>query len=57
MAIAFEDNLKKNIASGQFLPVYILFGDDGYLKKNYADKISKKIADPDDIFAFSKVNT
>lgn len=54
MAIAFEDNLKKNIASGQFLPVYILFGDDGYLKKNYADKISKKIADPDDIFAFSK---
>lgn len=54
MAIAFEENLKKNIASGQLLPVYILFGDDGYLKKNYADKISRKIADPDDIFAYSK---
>ena len=54
MAIAFEDALKKNIASGQFLPVYVLFGDDGYLKKNYADKISRKIADPDDIFAYSK---
>ena len=39
MAIAFEDALKKNIASGQFLPVNVLFGDDGYLKKNYADKI------------------
>lgn len=54
MAIAFEENLKKNITSGQLLPVYILFGDDGYLKKNYADKISRKIADPDDIFAYSK---
>lgn len=57
MAIAFEENLKKNIASGQLLSVYILFGEDAYLKKNYAEKISSKIAEPDDIFAYSKFSS
>lgn len=56
MAAVFEEALKKNISSCELLPVYILFGDDGYLKKLYADKISKKIADPNDIFAYSKFN-
>lgn len=54
MAIAFEDALKKNIASGEFLPVYVFFGEDGYLKKNYADKISRKVADIEDVFAYTK---
>lgn len=54
MAIVFEEALKKNIASGQLSPVYILFGEDAYLKKNYAKKISSKIAEPDDVFAYSK---
>ena len=54
MAIAFEDALKKNIASGEFLAVYILFGEDSYLKKNYADKLSRKVADIEDVFAYTK---
>lgn len=54
MAVAFEENLKKNIASGNFLPVYLLFGEDAFLKKSYADKISKKIVDIQDIFAYNK---
>ncbi len=53
MAIVFEDTLKKNIQR-ELLPVYILFGDDGYLKKNYADKIGKKIAEPDDVFNYCR---
>ncbi len=53
MAIVFEEAIKKNIASGNWLPVYILFGDDGYLIKMYTDKISRSVVDTDDIFAFS----
>lgn len=52
MAIVFEENLKKNIADPQ--GVYLLFGEDTFLKKTYADKIAKKIAEPDDIFNYSK---
>lgn len=54
MAIADEEKLKKSLASGKPAAVYLLFGDDGYLKKTYAQKIAKKIADPEDIFAYSK---
>lgn len=54
MAIVFEEVLKKNIAKGELLPVYILFGEDGFLKKSYSDKIGKKIAEPDDIFNYCK---
>ena len=54
MAAVFEEALKKNIAKGELLPVYILFGADGYLKKNYSDKIGSKIAEPDDIFNYCK---
>lgn len=52
MAIVFEEALKKNIADPR--GVYLLFGEDGFLKKTYADKIAKKIAEPDDIFNYSK---
>lgn len=54
MAIIFEEALKKNIAKDITTSVFILFGNDGYLKKNYAEKIADKIADKDDIFNFSK---
>jgi len=54
MPIMFEDALKKNIASNNLLPVYILFGEDAYLKGNYLKKISQKIADEDDVFNFCK---
>lgn len=53
MAVIFEDALKKNIASKNTAPVYILYGDDGYLKKMYCDKILKLITDKDDIFNYS----
>lgn len=54
MAIVFEDNLKKNIQSKNLLPVYILFGDDGYLKKNYADKLGNLTAERDDVFNYCR---
>ena len=53
MAIVTEDVLKQKLKEG-ILPVYILFGEDGYLKKSYTDKISRKIAPEDDLFNFSK---
>lgn len=54
MAIVSEEVLKKSILRQELLPVYILFGDDGYLKKNYSEKIGKKIAEPDDFFNYCK---
>jgi DNA polymerase-3 subunit delta len=53
MAVVFEEALKKNIAK-EPSGVYILFGEDSFLKKSYADKIAKKIADPDDVFNYCK---
>lgn len=54
MPIAFEAALKQNISKGPLLPVYILFGDDSYLKKNYADKLGDKSAEKDDVFNYSR---
>lgn len=53
MAVVFEETLKKNITK-EPAGVYILFGEDGFLKKSYAEKIAKKIAEPDDIFNYCK---
>ncbi len=38
-----EQSLKKNISSGNFLPVYLIKGDEGYLKQFYAKLIAKKV--------------
>lgn len=57
MAIIFEEALKKNIQKDKLLPVYILFGDDGYLKKFYTEKISKQIAEPDDVFNYCRFDS
>ncbi len=54
MAIIFEEALKQNLKNGQLLPVYILFGEDAYLKTIYLNKISKSIADKDDVFNYSR---
>lgn len=54
MAVIFEEALKKNISSGNLMPVYILFGEDAYLKTLYLEKISRSIAEPDDVFNFCK---
>lgn len=53
-AIYSEDVLKKDIQSGVFAPVYILFGDDAYLKKYYADRISSKAYGGDPFFNLQK---
>lgn len=52
MAIIFEDAFKSGLKPDRLAPVYIIFGDDAYLKKMYVDKISKMTADKDDIFNF-----
>lgn len=54
MAVVFEDALKKDLTSGKLKSIYILFGDDGFLKKSYSDKIAKQISSPDDIFNYCK---
>lgn len=54
MAVIYEDALKKNIASGKLLPVYLLFGEDAFLKTTYLNKISRSIAEPDDVFNYCK---
>lgn len=54
MAVIYEEALKKNLSSGELYPVYILFGEDAYLKKFYLDKISGSIADSDDVFNYCK---
>lgn len=54
MAVINEDTFKNQLKAGKLAPVYIIFGDDGYLKKMYVDKISKMTADKDDIFNYSK---
>lgn len=54
MAITFEEGLKKHIKPDALLPVYILYGNDGYLKKLYCEKISKLVADSNDIFNYAK---
>ena len=46
-----EQILKSEIKKAQ-KNIYILFGDDGYLKKFYADKITDMYVEKDDIFNF-----
>lgn len=53
MAPITEESLKKKLQNG-LCPVYIFFGEDGYLKKNYCDKISRRVAEPDDVFNYAK---
>lgn len=38
-----EQSLKKNISSGNFLPVYLITGEEGYLKQHYAKQIAAKV--------------
>lgn len=47
MARFNEDTLKKQIKSGDFLRVYILYGNEGYLKQHYANTICAKTVGKD----------
>lgn len=51
MSIIFEQALKNEIKNAD-RNVYILFGNDGYLKKMYVDKISGMYTEEDDVFNF-----
>ncbi len=57
MAVIFEEQLKKTMQKDNLLPVYVFFGNDGYLKKFYTEKISKQIAEPDDFFNFCRFDS
>ena len=50
MLIQFEDALKKDISSKRLAKTYILFGEDGFLKKSYADKLCGMAFDGDPFF-------
>lgn len=54
MPIIFEDELSRNISSGHFAPVYLIFGDDSYLKNHYKDTLAKKVSDGDPFFNLQK---
>ena len=54
MPAVFEEVLAKEINSGNFSPVYILFGEDSYLKKYYSDKICNNAYDGDPFFNLQK---
>ena len=47
MAEFDEKQLKAHIKSGDFLPVYLFFGDEAYLKKHYSDLLCEKAVGKD----------
>ena len=54
MSIVFEEALGKDLASGYLSNVYLLFGNDTYLKKHYCDQISSKAYTGDPLFNLHK---
>ena len=53
MAIVFEEALKKAIKTGD-KNLFVLFGEDGYLKSVYVEKLSKAVTTPDDVFNYQR---
>lgn len=53
MAIVFEEALKKAIKTCD-KNVFVIFGEDGYLKSIYVEKIAKNIADTSDVFNYQR---
>lgn len=54
MPIVYEDELRRDIASKKFAPVYLIYGDDSYLKNHYKDTLAKKSYDGDPFFNLQK---
>lgn len=54
MPIVYEEVLRKDISSKHFAPVYLIFGDDSYLKNYYKDTLAKKSYDGDQFFNLQK---
>lgn len=46
MALMNEESLKKQIKSGEFSRVYLLYGDESFLKQFYANQICEKAVSP-----------
>ena len=44
----FMQRINNDIKSGSFLPVYLLYGEERYLIKQYKDKLKKALCAPDD---------
>lgn len=53
MAIVFEEALKQAIKTGN-KNVFVFFGEDGYLKRMYTEKLAKAIASVDDVFNYQR---
>lgn len=47
MAEFGEKQLKAHIRAGEFLPVYVIYGDEDYLKKSYTDLLCEKAVGKD----------
>ena len=47
MAQFNEESLKKHIKNGEFLRVYFIYGNEGFLKQHYANEICKKSVSKD----------
>jgi len=54
MPIVYEDELRGDIKNGSFAPVYLIYGDDSYLKNYYKDTLAKKASDGDPFFNLQK---
>ncbi len=54
MPIVYEDELRSDIKNRSFAPVYLIYGDDSYLKNYYKDTLAKKASDGDPFFNLQK---
>lgn len=50
MSVVYEEDLRKDISSKHFSPVYLIYGNDSYLKNYYKDTLAKKSFDGDPFF-------
>ena len=54
MPIVYEEDLRRDISSKRFAPIYLIFGDDTYLKNHYKDTLAQKSYDGDPFFNLQK---
>ena len=54
MPILYEEDIRRDINSKLFSQIYLIFGDDLYLKNHYKDTLAKKSYDGDPFFNLQK---
>ena len=52
----YENPIINDIKKGTFHPVYLLYGPEPYLRRNYKDKLIRALVQPGDSINFSKFN-